>query len=69
MSKADLEKTQVRELQDIAHQKGINFNLLIDKLKDKVKALIDIDDFNGINIPWTIVAFYFEICLVGRDKK
>lgn len=69
MSKDDLKKTQVRELQDIAYQKGISFNLLIDKLKDEVKALIDVDDFNGINIPWTIVAFYFEICLVGRDKK
>lgn len=68
VKKQQLAQATVDELQAFAHKYELSFSMLIGKLKDKVSQLIDTHDFNGIHIPWVIVAFYFELCFVGRSQ-
>lgn len=68
-SSNELDKKTMVELQELAHSKNISFSMLISKLKDKISDLIVIEDFNGLKIPWVIVALYFELCLVGSDSN
>lgn len=67
-TKSSLIPKTVNELQLFAVEQDISFDILINKLYLSVQQLIELDDFNGVHIPWVIVAYYFERCLVGRDK-
>lgn len=69
VEKPQLAQANVDELQALAHQYELNFSMLIDKLRDKVSELIEAHDFIGVHIPWVIVAFYFELCFVGRSQS
>lgn len=57
------------KLQKKAVELSIDFNKLINKLYQKIKGELELDDFNSINIPWIIIGYFFEICDVGVHKK
>jgi len=53
-------------LHDLASQHNVDFSKVLGKLSERITAEALIDDFNSMNIPWVIIAYYFEICEVGR---
>lgn len=56
----------ITELHDKALEFDVDFSKILGKLADRIAAAALIDDFNSMNIPWVIIAYYFEICEVGR---
>jgi hypothetical protein len=68
-SRNELNLKQTSELQDLASNYQIDFNMLIKKLHEKIENSIEIQDFNTMNIGWIIVSYFFEICDVGVDEK
>ena len=68
-SRDELASKQTPELQDLASSYNIDFNMLINKLHQKIESSIEVQDFNTMNIAWIIVSYFFEICDVGVDEK
>ncbi len=69
VSKAELMPLSTSELQFKAQEKGIDFNKAIHNLREKIEAQIEIQDFNSMSISWIIIAYFFELCDVGVDRK
>jgi hypothetical protein len=69
VSKKELIDKKTYELQDIASSHPVNFNKLIAKLHQEIENHIEINDFNSMNIAWIIIAYFFELCDIGVDKK
>ncbi|WP_265723915.1 hypothetical protein, partial [Providencia rustigianii] len=66
-SKAKLsESLTIEELHNIALEFEVDFSKILGKLAERIAAAALVDDFNTMNIPWIIIAYYFEICEVGR---
>ncbi|MBK0091786.1 SMEK domain-containing protein [Erwinia sp. S59] len=60
------ENLTVADLHDKALEFDVDFSKMLGKLAERVAAAALVDDFNSMNIPWVIIAYYFEICEVGR---
>lgn len=69
LSKAELMPLSTNELQFKAQENGIDFNKAINNLREKIEAQIEIQDFNSMSISWIIIAYFFELCDVGVDRK
>ncbi|MFS7252910.1 SMEK domain-containing protein [Rahnella rivi] len=54
------------ELHELALEFDVDFSKILDKLAKRIVAAALVADFNSMNIPWVIIAYYFEICEVGR---
>lgn len=54
------------DLHDKALEFDVDFSKMLGKLAERIAAAALVDDFNSMNIPWVIIAYYFEICEVGR---
>lgn len=66
-SKAKLsESLTIEELHNIALEFEVDFSKILGKLAERIAAAALVDDFNTMNIPWIVIAYYFEICEVGR---
>ncbi len=65
ISKKDLINKKTNELQNLASQYKIDFNKLINKLYEKIKSNIEINDFNSMSIAWIIISYFFELCDIG----
>lgn len=60
------EHLTITELHDLALEFGVDFSKILGKLAERIAVAALVDDFNSMNIPWVIIAYYFEICEVGR---
>ena len=69
ISKKELLNKKTSELQDIATSYHIDFNSLIDALHQKIENTLEINDFNTMHISWIIIAYFFELCDIGVDKR
>ncbi len=65
ISKSELEDKNIEKLHELAKKYQYDFNKIISKLHDAINKNIEIKDFNTMNIIWTIIAYFFEICDVG----
>jgi hypothetical protein len=55
-------------LQEIAVRHDLDFSKLMNALHANIESLLEIKDFNSMNIAWILVAYFFEICDVGGKK-
>jgi hypothetical protein len=65
---SDLTDKSVNDLQELANDKKLNFNKIINDLHKKIEDKIDITDYNSMSISWIIISFFFEICDIGIRK-
>jgi hypothetical protein len=65
VSKNKLDSNTVIDLHNLANQYNLNFNKIIGSLHETIENHIEINDFNTMNIAWTIIAYFFEICDIG----
>lgn len=56
----------ITELHNLALEFDVDFSKILGKLAERIAAAALVDDFNSMNIPWVIIAYYFEICEIGR---
>lgn len=66
VSKDELKHKSLLELHNLAKVHNLDFNKIINNLHIKLEDNIDIKDFNSISISWIIIAYFFELCYVGR---
>lgn len=65
VEKSKLIGQTVEHLQIVAVSHKLDFNKLLDKLSKKISSFFNKIDFNGLSVPWIIVAYFFEICDIG----
>jgi hypothetical protein len=65
ISKSELKDKNIGQLHELAATHQCDFNKIIHKLYNAIDSHIEIKDFNAMNIIWTIIAYFFEICDVG----
>ena len=58
-------KKNIEELNNLALEKGLDFNELIQDLFNSIEGKLLIKDFNSINVGWILVAYFFEYCDAG----
>ena len=66
VSKNELKNKSLLELHNLAKLHNLDFNKIINNLHIKLEDKIDIKDFNSTSISWIIIAYFFELCYVGR---
>lgn len=66
VSKSELKNKTLLELHNLAKFHNLDFNKIINNLHIKLEDKIDIKDFNSTSISWIIIAYFFELCYVGR---
>jgi uncharacterized Zn finger protein len=68
LSKDTLASKKLSELNDLCKTNNIDTNKIINNLHQNLENKINIKDFNSMSISWIIIAFFFEICDIGRKK-
>lgn len=46
----------------------LNFNKIFEELYKEILSYFEIQDFNGANITWIIISYFFEICDIGAKN-
>jgi hypothetical protein len=58
-------KKNIEELNNLALDKDLDFNEIIQGLFNSIEGMLLINDFNSINVGWILVAYFFEYCDAG----
>lgn len=64
--KLDYNNLTTLELHSLAVSENLDFNKVIYALFDKLESYMGIVDYNSTNACWIIIAYFFEICDIGR---
>lgn len=67
--KSVLQLHDAAALQEIAVQHNLDFSKLMNNLHVSIENLLEVKDFNSMNIAWILVSYFFEICDVGGKKS
>lgn len=64
--RSEINSLSIEELNELARQ--INFNLtpVLKNTYKFIKDKIILKDYNSVSIPWIIIAYFFELCEIGR---
>lgn len=68
ISQSDLQKMNLEELHKKCIDDNQDFNVIIDKLDNRISSHFDIHDFNQMNISLIIIAYFFELCDIGNKQ-
>lgn len=64
----DIDHKTTQEIHKIACKSYIDFNKIIFLLQQKIESYMDVNDFNTNHICWIIIAFFFELCDIGKHN-